>query len=89
MSKNVTKVVNGRVLLKRLAGTIKTEGGLEIKDDGLSLPVAEVVLVGEKVDVTQPGDFVHYLEPREPGKCKHNGEDHFIIQAGNIIAILD
>lgn len=89
MSKNVTKVVNGRVLLKKVSSTIKTQGGLEIKDDGLSLPVAEVVLVGDKVDVTKTGDWVHYLEPREPGRCKHNGEDHFIIQAGNIIAILD
>ena len=89
MSKNVTIVVNGRVLLKKVSSTIKTQGGLEIKDDGLSLPVAEVVLVGDKVDVTKAGDWVHYLEPREPGRCKHNGEDHFIIQAGNIIAILD
>ena len=76
-------------MLRKLDNLQKTDGGLIIKDDGLSLPLAEVIMVGEQVTVTEPGDIVHYIESREPGRCMHDGVEHFITVASNIIAILD
>jgi hypothetical protein len=41
------------------------------------------------IDEVKVGDIVHYTVARESGKCRHKGEEHFIIPIANAVAILD
>jgi co-chaperonin GroES (HSP10) len=87
--RTVTKILEGRVMIKALESTRTTASGLEFKDDGESLPIAEVVMVAEGIDQVSVGDKIHYTIGRESGKCRHNGDEHFIIPIGNAIAIVE
>ena len=90
------KLLNDRVLLKRY--TVTTVGqlsGIAWESDGDYLLTAEVIAVSEelanakdKVNVPVVGDHVYYVEPREKGKIKFNGEEHFAIPFGSLIAII-
>lgn len=96
--KNVKIVLADKILIMKLEGKHTTASGLEFTDDGTSLPTAEVVLVSKSlsdkmkeglIDEVKVGDIVHYTVARESGKCRHKGEEHFIIPIANAVAILD
>lgn len=96
--KEVKEVLGDKILVKLLEDTHTTAAGLEFKGDGMSLPIAQVVLVSKslsakmadrQVEWLVAGNKVHYTAARESGKCRHNGEEHFIIPFANIVAILD
>ena len=91
------KILKGRVLIKKLDGTSKSVYGLEIPEDSDSLPKAEIIDFAEDIadmrdkyekPVIVIGDIVYYMEPRERGRCKYKGEEHFIVSIANIIAII-
>lgn len=87
--KNVKRVLGNRVMIKLLEKTIETESNLVFLDDGESLPIAEIVMIGSESNFIEVGDVVHYTEARESGKCTHKGESHYIIPIANVIAIID
>ena len=47
-----------------------------------------VIAVGKEVDEVQVGDLVQYADYALPTKMKHEGEDHLLIAAGDIFAVL-
>jgi len=84
------KILKGRVLIKKLDGAYKTKHGLEIPDDLTdSFPKAKIILLAKDVEgIVEIGDMVYYMEPREKGRCKYKGEEHFIVSIANIVAII-
>ena len=83
------KILEGRVLIKKLKEVKKSAVGLDIPSDNDSAPIAEIVLVSKEVEeIVSVGDKVYYMESREKGKCPYKGEEHFIISIGNILAII-
>lgn len=87
--KEVKRVLGTRIMIKKLENEIETESGLTISEDGESLPLAKVVMVSEEITQVEVGDTIHYTSARESGKCRHNGEEHFIISIANAVAITD
>lgn len=87
--RSIDKILGARILIKKLNNVVETKSGLTIKDDGESLPKAEVVMVSEDITQVNVGDKIHYLEARESGKCLHNSTEHFIISISNTVAIID
>lgn len=90
--KDVKTVLGSRILIKKLSSATNV-GDIVIRDDGESLPIAEVIMVSAEVENSdhnrvKPGDRIHYTESRETGKCSHKGEEHFIIPISNACAIL-
>jgi len=47
-----------------------------------------VIAVGKEVDEVEVGDLVQYADYALPTKMKHEGEDHLLIAAGDIFAVL-
>lgn len=87
--RKIRKLLEGRIMIKKLESNHKTSSGLEFRDDGESLPIAEVVMLAQDIDQVHVGDKVHYTIGRESGKCRHNGDEHFIIPIANAIAVID
>lgn len=86
--REVKRVLGARVMLKLLENKVETTSGLVISDDGESLPLAEVVMISDEVTQVKAGDIVHYTAARESGRCRHNGEAHYIVPIANVVAIL-
>jgi len=87
--REVKAVLGARIMIKALEDKMTTEGGLEISDDGESLPLAEVIDISDEVTRVEVGDVIHYMKSRESGKCRHKGEEYFIIPVGQAVAIVD
>tara|TARA_B100001769_G_C21963123_1_gene518206 strand:- start:502 stop:780 length:279 start_codon:yes stop_codon:yes gene_type:complete len=47
-----------------------------------------VIAVGKEVDEVEVGDLVQYADYALPTKMKHEGENHLLIAAGDIFAVL-
>lgn len=87
--RTVKKVLDGRVMIKLLDGSVTTEGGLVIREDGESLKEALIVMVADNITQVEPGERVHYTQGRESGRCRHNDETHYIVPISNIIAVIE
>jgi len=85
--RTIKKVLDGRIMIKKLENSVQV-GDLTIEEDGESLPLAEVIAVANDIDRVSVGDIIHYTVARESGKCRHNGEEHFIIPISNAVAIV-
>ena len=95
--REVKEVLGARIMIKKLENKQETSSGLKIDDDGESLPIARIVLVSKELEAQmdkdnigrlKAGDIIHYTVARESGRCRHNGEEHFIISIANAVAIL-
>ena len=83
------RILGDRVMIKKLNFTTVSKSGLTIAEDGDALPKGQVIIVSSNVeDLVEVRDIVYYTDSRETGKCIYNDEEHFIINIGNIIAIL-
>ena len=87
--KTVKKVLGNRVMIKMVENTVETESDLVFRDDGESLPLGEIIMLGADITQVEIGDRVHYTVARESGKCTHEGESHYIIPIANVVAIID
>jgi co-chaperonin GroES (HSP10) len=47
-----------------------------------------VIAIGKEVDEVKVGDCIQYADYALPTKMKHQGEDHLLIAAGDIFAVL-
>ena len=90
------KLLNDKVLIKNYTvTTVNPDSGISWESDIDYLPRAEVIAVSkelqnakDKVNVPSVGDKIYYVVPREKGKIKFNGEEHFAIPFGSIVAII-
>tara|TARA_R110002167_G_scaffold43330_4_gene130964 strand:- start:16390 stop:16665 length:276 start_codon:yes stop_codon:yes gene_type:complete len=90
------KLLNDRVLLKRYSEKeTDVKSGLTFSAEPDYLPKAEVVAVSQalqdakdKVNVPKVGDRVYFVEPREKGKIKFNGDEHFAVRFGDLVSII-
>tara|TARA_R110000803_G_scaffold78075_2_gene143085 strand:+ start:1967 stop:2257 length:291 start_codon:yes stop_codon:yes gene_type:complete len=88
------KIISGddiptRVLIKKLKEDSISKSGLTIPLDNDALPQAEVIMISEKAEgILAVGDRVYYMETREKGRVKYEGEDHFLVPIGNIISVI-
>ena len=48
----------------------------------------KVIAVGKDVEEIKDGDFVQYSEHSVPTTMEHNGEEHLLVQAGDVFAII-
>tara|TARA_R100000951_G_C2617739_1_gene173364 strand:+ start:622 stop:888 length:267 start_codon:yes stop_codon:yes gene_type:complete len=51
-------------------------------------PKGTVVGVGESITDIKEGDFIQYSENASVVKMEHNNEDHYLINKGDVFAIL-
>lgn len=88
-------LLGDKLLIKKIEKSRVLASGLTIGSDKDDVPVAEVVLVSpdvekkkDVVNIPKVGDEVHYILPREKGRCTYKGEEHFIVPLSSAIAIL-
>ena len=90
------RLLNDKVLIKKYEVTSKdVDTGIEWSSDPEYLPRAVVISVSEelinakdKVNIPEVGDHVYYTEPREKGKIKIDGVEHFALPYGNLVSII-
>ncbi len=89
MKKQIIVPVGKRLLIKRQTAETKTAGGLIIPEIAQKKEFkGTVVGIGAEVEEIQIGDVVQYAEHAMPTPMKHEGEEHLLLQAGDVFAII-
>jgi len=74
------RILGKRILIKKLDRSHTTKEGITWNPDSESLPLIEIILVGDEVkDLYNVG---------EKGKVVYNEEEHFLVHADTIAAII-
>lgn len=88
MKKQIIVPVGKRLLIKRQTAETKTAGGLIIPEIAQKKEFkGTVVGIGAEVEEIQIGDVVQYAEHAMPTPMKHEGTEHLLLQAGDVLAI--
>ena len=78
-----------RLLIKRHKAETKTASGIIIPEIAQKKEFkGTVVGVGAEVEEINIGDVVQYAEHAMPTPMQHEGEEHLLLQAGDVFAIL-
>ena len=89
MKKQIIIPVGKRLLIKRHTAESKTAGGIIIPEVAQKKEYkGTVVGIGAEVEEISIGDVVQYAEHAMPTPMKHEGEEHLLLQAGDVFAII-
>tara|TARA_R110002012_G_scaffold252001_1_gene429981 strand:+ start:742 stop:1017 length:276 start_codon:yes stop_codon:yes gene_type:complete len=81
--------VGSKLLLKKWKVETKTAGGLIIPEIAQKKEFkGTVVGVGQEVKEIKVGDIVQYADYAMPTPMKHDNEEHLLVQAGDVFAII-
>lgn len=81
--------VGQKLLIKEIKAASKTASGLIIPEIAQKITFrGEVIGVGNSVKEIKIGDIVQYAEHAMPTPMKHDGEEHLLLQAGDVYAII-
>ena len=81
--------VCNKLLLKKSKQKTKTASGIIIPEIAQKKEYkGTVVGVGQEVKEIKIGDIVQYADYAMPTPMKHNGEEHLLVQAGDVFAII-
>ena len=87
--KQIIIPVGKRLLIKRHKAETKTASGIIIPEIAQKKEFkGTVVGVGAEVEEINIGDVVQYAEHAMPTPMQHEGEEHLLLQAGDVFAIL-
>jgi chaperonin GroES len=87
--KQIIIPVGKRLLIKRKAAESQTKSGIIIPEIAQKKEFkGTVVGVGAEVEEIKVGDVVQYAEHAMPTPMKHEGEEHLLLQAGDVFAII-
>jgi len=81
--------VGQKLLIKEIKAASKTASGLIIPEMAQKITFrGEVVGIGDSVKEIKIGDIVQYAEHAMPTQMKHDGQEHLLLQAGDVYAII-
>jgi|TARA_R110000796_G_scaffold190867_2_gene307623 chaperonin GroES len=81
--------VGKKILIKQKKAKTKTASGLFLPEIAQKKEYKGLVMgIGKAVEEIKVGDVVQYTEHCLPTTMPHNGEDHLLIQEGDVFAIL-
>ena len=81
--------VGQKLLIKEIKAASKTASGLIIHEIAQKITFrGKVVGIGDSVKEIKIGDIVQYAEHAMPTPMKHDGEEHLLLQAGDVYAII-
>tara|TARA_B100001175_G_C19492564_1_gene633467 strand:- start:1926 stop:2201 length:276 start_codon:yes stop_codon:yes gene_type:complete len=81
--------VGNKLLLQKSKVATKTASGIIIPEIAQKKEYkGTVVGVGQEVKEIKIGDIVQYADYAMPTPMKHNGEEHLLVQAGDVFAII-
>ena len=81
--------VGKKVLIRPKKAETKTASGLYLPEIAQKKEYkGEVVGLGQSVEEIKLGDVVQYTEHCLPTSMNHNGEEHLLIQEGDVFAII-
>lgn len=90
MTKTVVVPIGKKVLIKsKVQEKVVPGTNIIIPDSALEKEYkGHVVAVGTEVSDIQVGDLIQYADFCVPTKMKHEGEEHLLINVGDVFAIL-
>ena len=81
--------VGQKLLIKEIKAATKTASGLIIPTIAQKITYeGKVVGKGESIHEIEIGDVVRYAEHAMPTPMKHEGEEHLLLQLGDVYAII-
>jgi|TARA_R110000772_G_scaffold40912_7_gene95353 chaperonin GroES len=81
--------VGKKILIRPKKAETKTASGLYLPEIAQKKEYkGEVVGLGQSVEEIKLGDVVQYTEHCLPTSMNHNGEEHLLIQEGDVFAII-
>jgi len=81
--------VGQKLLIKEIKAASKTPSGLIIPEIAQKITFrGKVIGIGDSVKEIKIGDIVQYAEHAMPTPMKHDGEEHLLLQAGDVYAII-
>jgi chaperonin GroES len=81
--------VGQKLLIKEIKAASKTASGIIIPEIAQKITFrGEVIGVGDSVKEIKIGDIVQYAEHAMPTPMKHDGQEHLLLQAGDVYAII-
>tara|TARA_R110002072_G_scaffold42644_2_gene120360 strand:+ start:5084 stop:5368 length:285 start_codon:yes stop_codon:yes gene_type:complete len=81
--------VGKKILIKQKKAATKTKSGLYLPEVAQKKEYkGTVVGIGQSVEEIKMGDVVQYTEHCLPTRMQHEGEEHLLIQEGDVFAIL-
>jgi len=81
--------VGQKLLIKEIKAASKTASGLIIPEMAQKITFrGEVIGIGDSVKEIKIGDIVQYAEHAMPTPMKHDGQEHLLLQAGDVYAII-
>ncbi len=89
MKNKVIIPVGKKLLIKEIKPETKTASGLYLPEMAQKKTFQGVVVgKGDQVEEIQIGDVVHYADHAMPTPMPHNGEEHLLLQFGDVYAII-
>ena len=89
MKKQIIIPVGKRLLIAGALQISKAAGGIIIPEVAQKKEYkGTVVGIGAEVEEISIGDVVQYAEHAMPTPMKHEGEEHLLLQAGDVFAII-
>ena len=90
MNKKTTVVpVGQKLLIKEIKAETKTASGIIIPGIAQKLTYkGKVVGRGDQVTEIEIGDVIQYADHAMPTPMKHQGEEHLLLQVGDVYAII-
>ena len=83
------KPTGKKILIKQKKAKTKTTSGLYVPEMAQKTEYKGVVMAkGQLVEEINVGDIVQYTEHCLPTTMQHDGEDHLLIQEGDVYAII-
>tara|TARA_R110002012_G_scaffold259902_1_gene441524 strand:- start:6420 stop:6695 length:276 start_codon:yes stop_codon:yes gene_type:complete len=81
--------VGKKLLLKKWKAVTKTASGIIIPEIAQKKEYkGTVVGVGQEVKEIKVGDIVQYADYAMPTPMEHEGEEHLLVQSGDVFAII-
>ena len=81
--------VGMKLLIKEIKPETKTKSGLYLPEIALKQTFkGKVVGRGDEVTEIQIGDIVQYADHAMPTPMQHEGEEHLLLQVGDVYAII-
>jgi chaperonin GroES len=78
-----------KILIKQKKAKTKTASGLYLPEIAQKNEYKGVVVAkGQSVEEIKMGDIVQYTEHCLPTRMEHDGEEHLLIQEGDVFAII-
>ena len=81
------QAVNSKIVCRRSEEIRKTESGIILTRDSNEEIIAQVISVGDDVKLIKAGDQL-VIDWRTVIQCKHQGDDYYIVNDRDVLAVI-